>query len=287
MTVHYFPLAIESTKKQIKLTDSIHLLRFDLPHVRRLIGIQDVALSSNGSLSAISYGANTTWPMWSTYLRDNNPSHKIWVQLSNFVLATATQDQAILVAFAMKLLASSLSGPFVGFSADGKSVQFLRFRPWWGKHFLKLEHAEICLLRKLLAALLHFPDKRKLTTIVELFRYAESADVPSPSQRFLQLAIILELLFLPKKTSELSYRFQLRVAKWFHRFYKDDLREVADQAANIYRIRSTIAHEGVGRVSDHDMSCVRDLTRRALQQFVVDPMIFSDSSLNDLCLLGK
>lgn len=287
MANHYFPMTIESTKKSIKLADSVYLLRIDSPRVRRLIGIQDVTLSSNGLLSAISYKTNTVWPTWWSHLRSSNPSHNLRIHLTNFVLATSTQDEAILVAFAMKLVAGSLSGPFVGFSEDGNSVQSLHFRPWWGKHFLRLEKSEIHLLRKLLAALRVFPDKAKLTTIIELYRYAESADVPSSSQRFLQLAIILEMLFLPKKASELRYRFQLRVAKWFHWFYKDDPKAIAVQAATIYDIRSTIAHEGVARISDENMNSVRDFTRRALRQFVIDPSKFSDLFLNDLCLLGK
>ncbi|MBI5556324.1 MAG: hypothetical protein HY885_01650 [Deltaproteobacteria bacterium] len=285
MPIHYFPLTIASTKKSIRLADSISRLRVDSARVRKLIGIREVTLSGTGLVSSISYKKNAAWNTWCIYLRGNLLSHNIRIQQTNFVLATSTQDDAILVSFAIKLMTGTLSGPYIGFSEDQNSIQFLHFRPYWGGHFLKLEQSEINCLRKLLAALLKFKEKAILTTIIELYRYAESADVSSRSLRFLQLAIILEMLFLPSQQAELSYRFQLRVAKWFNRFYKDDVRVIADKAKSIYDMRSKIAHHGQARISDNDMNCVRDFTRRALRKYVVDPSTFSDSYLNDLCLL--
>lgn len=286
MLTHYFPLSLTSTKKSIKLTDSIFLLRFDHPRVRRLIGIEDIAVSEIGHTSAISYKTSSVWPTWWIHLRSENPTHNFRNQLCNFVLATSTREEAILVAFALKLMGGTLSGPFVGFSEGGNSVQFLRFRPWWGKDFLKLESPEIKLLRKLVADLSAIPITPKLSTIMEIYRYAESADVPTASLRYLQLAIILEMLFLPQKASELGYRFQLRVAKWFHRFYKEDPKTIASIAATIYKIRSTVAHKGVAIVTDEDMNNVRDITRRALRYFVIDPSVFTDTFFDSLCLKG-
>lgn len=286
MATHYFPLTIASTKKSIKLTDSIFLLRFDHPRVRNLIGIQDITLEDTGHISAISYKTSSVWPRWWIHLRSHNPSHNIRNQFCNFVLATSTREEAILVAFALKLLDGTLSGPFIGFSDDGDSVQFLKHRPWWGKGFLKLENPEIRSLRKLLTALSVFTDKAKLETIIEIYRYAESADVPTASLRFLQLAMILEMLFLPGKASELNYRFQLRLAKWFHRFCKENPKTIATAAAKIYDIRSKIAHGGVAKVSDEDMNFIREITRRALRYFVIDPSKFSDSFFTSLCLEG-
>lgn len=286
MPTHYFPLTITSTRKSIRLTDSIFLLRFDHPRARNLIGIQDITMSETGHISAISYKVSSVWPRWWIHLRSENPTHNIRNLFCNFVLATSTYEEATLVAFALKLLDGTLSGPFVGFSDDGNSDQFLRFRPWWGKGFLKLERSEINLLRKLVAALSAFQKKPKLATIMEIYRYAESADVPTASFRYLQLAIILEMLFLPEQTSELKYRFQLRLAKWFHRFYKENPKTIASIATTIYKIRSTVAHQGVAKVTDEDMNNIRDITRRALRCFVFDPSKFTDTFFESLCLEG-
>ena len=156
-------------------------MRFDHPQIRNLIGIQDLTLSNTGLLSEISYTTSSVWLAWWLPLQDENPSHNVRNKLCNFVLATSTQDEAIMVAFALKLMGSTLSGPFVGFSVDGNSTQFLRFRPWWGKGFLKLEGPEVKSLRKLLITTSAFRSKSKLEVIMEIYRYAESADVPSSS----------------------------------------------------------------------------------------------------------
>lgn len=288
MSKLYFPILIESTKKSIKLSDSAHFIRVDNPRVRNLIGIQHVVLSDSGHIREIGYRDDAPWYIWATYLLQggNSPYN---IRQNNFVLSVATRQEAVLVAFAMKLIAGTLSGPYVGFS-DIKnppfSIQFLNLSPYWGGDILVLGRKEISMLRTLLVALSSPSPGAKLETIIEKYRYAESKTVPSRSLRFLELAVILEMLFLPTADKELSYRFQLRIAKWFKRHHREDILDVAAKAKRIYKLRSDIAHSGTAKISDEDMSTVRDLTRMALRKFVLDRSIFTDTYLDELCLLG-
>jgi len=142
------------------------------------------------------------------------------------------------------------------------------------------------MLRMLLSALNSLAADRKLDTVIEKYRYAESASGPSRALRFLELAVILEMLFLPRQSTELSYRFQLRVAKWFHRHYREDTRQVATQAKRIYTIRSDIAHKGTATISEDDMKSISRLTRMALHKFVLERRLFEDEYLSELCLVG-
>lgn len=273
--------------KSIRLSDSAHLIRVDNPRVRDLIGIRHIVLSDSGHINEIGYRDNAPWYIWSTYLRGHDPTHNIRVQQTNFVLSVAARQEAVLVAFAMKLLAGTLSGPYVGFSDINKSpfsIQFLNHSPYWGGSFLVLGRKEVSMLRTLLAALNNAAIRGKLETIIEMYRYAESATVPSVSLRFLELAVILEMLFLPTQDRELSYRFQLRIAKWFRRHYRKDVMTVAAQAKRIYKLRSDIAHAGIAKVNDEDMNSVRGLARMALRKFVLDRSIFTDTYLDELCL---
>jgi hypothetical protein len=208
---------------------------------------------------------------------------------NNFVLSTSTRREAEIVAFAMKLLGGTLSGPYVGFSDFAhfpSSVQFLIFNPYWGGRALVLGRQEILRLRKLLTALHGAPYNGKLETIIEKYRYAESADVPSINLRILELAVILEMLFLPTADRELAYRFQLRIAKWFKRHCGEDVVSTASKAKRIYKLRSDIAHSGTAKAGDADLEDVRLLARAALQKFVVDSSKFTDKYLDDLCLLS-
>jgi len=195
----------------------------------------------------------------------------------------------VFVAFAMKLIAGTQSGPYIGFS-DIKSlpfsIEFLNFSPYWGGTFLALGRNEISLLRKLLVAMKAGPSGGRIATIIEKYRYAESASVPSQSLRYMELAVILEMLFLPTADRELSYRFQLRIAKWFKRHYRDDIASVAGKAKRIYKLRSDIAHTGAAKISDEDLADIRHLVRMSLRKFVLDASSFTDKYLDELCLVG-
>jgi hypothetical protein len=102
----------------------------------------------------------------------------------------------------------------------------------------------------------------------------------------MELAVILEMLFLPTADRELSYRFQLRIAKWFNRHYRTDISSVAGTAKRIYKLRSDIAHSGAAKIGADDLADIRNLTRMALRKFVLDASSFTDRYLDELCLLG-
>lgn len=289
MTKLYFPLTIESTRKSIKLGDSAHLIRLDHPHMRSLIGITHILLGELGHIQEIGYRDNAPWYIWTAHLRTNHPTHDIHLQLTNFALSVPDRSTAVLVAFAMKLLAGTRSGPYVGFS-DIRTLPFsivnLNICPYWGGSPLVLGLKEITVLKMLLLALSSSGQTGKLGTLIEKYRYAESAGPPSISLRFMELAVVLEMLFLPSQATELSYRFQLRVAKWFSRHFREDVGNVAAEAKRIYKLRSEIAHKGVAIVSEEAMASVRRLTRKALHKFVLNPSIFTDRYLDELCLHG-
>lgn len=291
MSTLYFPVTITSARRSIKLSDSAHLIRVDNPRIKNVIGIRHVALTESGHIREIGHNDNAPWYTWVKYLRGHNPTHNIGVSQTNFVLSVASKREAILVGFAMKLLSGTRSGPYFGFSDMKKSpftVELLALCPYWGGNFLTLERKEISMLRRLLKALKSFTADEKLDTIIEKYRYAESATVPSVTLRFLELAVILEMLFLPKEASELSYRFQLRIAKWFGRHYREDVRAVATQAKRIYDIRSAIVHKGTpkAKISDEDLGSIRRLARMSLHKFVLERSLFEDNYLEELCLLG-
>lgn len=289
MTTLYFPITITSSRKSIKLSGSAYLMRIDDTRCRKVLGIQEVVLTETGSVSEVSHEDNAPWHTWMMYLRRNNPTHDLAVFQTNFLLSVSSRRQAILIGFAMKLLDGTRSGPFIGFSDMRTSqftIQFLNLCPYWGGDFLSLGRAEIKILRTLVEQLERSHGDKRLDTVIEKFCYAESAGVPSTALRFLELSVVLEMLFLPKATSELSYRFQLRVAKWFSRHYHEDVRVVTDHAKRIYALRSKIAHTGTAEVTDEDMNTIRRIARMALRKFVLKSSLFDDKYLDELCLAG-
>lgn len=289
MNTLYFPLVVASGRKSIKLSSSARLIRFDNRTVANLVGVRHIVLSDTGLIREIGFRDDAQWYAWAQHMYPPMRFAPFNVYKLNFVLSVATREEAVNVAFAMKLLAGTLSGPYIGFSDFRQlpsTVQFLNISPYWGGSFISLGTRDISLLRTLLAALNAHPKGGKMETIIEKYRYAESADVPSQSLRFLELAVILEMLFLPTADRELAYRFQLRVAKWFNRHYGDDIEDIATTAKRIYKLRSDIAHSGTGKISDKDLIDARHITRMALRSFVLDASIFTDKYLDELCLRG-
>lgn len=290
MTTIYFPITIKSSKKSIKLGKSISLTRIDNARCKKILGISSVTLSEDGVVTQWCYEANAPWRTWLTYLRQGHkPHHNFLLQQTNFLLTVSNREQAIIVGFAMKLIDGTKSGPFMGFSdmnTSAFSAYFLNWCPYWGGERLSLERAEIKVLKELIEKLEQSHQDKRLGTMIEKFGYAESEGLPSKSLRFLELSVILEMLFLPKKDSELSYRFRLRVAKWFNRHYGEDVKVMFDQAKRIYDLRSTIAHAGTAEVTDQDMNAIRDIARRALRKYVCDSSLFQDQYLDELCLRG-
>lgn len=288
MTTLYFPITIKSSRKFIKLGESISLARIDNARYKRIVGINKIVLSG-GTVVEVGYEEKAPWFIWATYLRQNHPTHDLLLFQTNFLLAVSSREQAIIVGFAMKLISGTKSGPFIGFSdkkTSGFSTHHLNCFPYWGGDLLNLERAEIKLLKVLVGKLEQSHQDKRLGVMIEKFRYAESYGLPSKSLRFLELSVILEMLFLPKKDPELSYRFRLRVAKWFSRHYGEDTRVMFDQAKKIYNIRSTIAHAGTAEVTDQDMNVIRDIARRALRKYICDRSLFQEQYLDELCLIG-
>lgn len=290
MKTLYFPLTVGAKRKSIKLSDSASLIRIDVPHIKELIGVRHVELDASGYIAEISHRDEAPWYIWTRYLGRGHPIlDNILLDLTNFVLAVENRREALLVAFAMKLIAGTRSGPYIGFSdprCSPFSVVYLPFSPHRSDCFLALDSKKISLLRKLLAALNEAPGGGKLDTLIEKYCYAESAGVPSTSLRFLELAVILEMIFLPKANAELSYRFQLRVAKWFRRHQGEDVLAFVAKAKRIYTLRSHVAHSGTAKISGNDMDDIRHITRTALRAFVLDASMFEDRRLEELCLLG-
>ena len=111
MSELYFPLTIESTRKLIRLGESISLIRLDSRHLRGLLGIRNIVVSESGHIEQIDYQENSPWPIWASHLRTNHPTHDIHSQLTNFALSVPDRSTARFVAFAMKVLAGTRSGP--------------------------------------------------------------------------------------------------------------------------------------------------------------------------------
>ena len=102
--------------------------------------------------------------------------------------------------------------------------------------------------------------------------------------RFIEIAIILEMLLLPESSTELSYRFRLRLAKLASKLFALNVNDVYRDAKKIYKTRSKLVHSG----SDSDIEDVSQmafpLTRELLLAYLRNKDTFTDASLEALCV---
>ena len=61
-----------------------------------------------------------------------------------------------------------------------------------------------------------------------------------PASQFIELSIILEMLLLPHKTTELSYRFSLRLAKFMGNHFGYSVDDEFKKGHQLYKTRSNI-----------------------------------------------
>ena len=115
------------------------------------------------------------------------------------------------------------------------------------------------------------------------YLYAVSRQI-SMESRFIEFAIILEMILLPETSTELSYRFGLRLARIMSKLFKVQTEEAYKNAKMIYRTRSSLVHSGEYKDLEQVAPIALDYTRRLMCAYLQDKSIFKEASLDSLCL---
>jgi hypothetical protein len=125
----------------------------------------------------------------------------------------------------------------------------------------------------------------KLVLMVEMFLYALSV-APREESRFVELSIILEMLLLPTSSSELSYRFSLRMAKFLEKHWLADPIESFKTGQQIYKTRSRLVHTGRDQGLPEVAPKIEESVRLLLTSYLTNPELFEESELDLLCIAG-
>lgn len=284
----YSPIHVHTRSARIRLLPNAEILRIDRPRLRNALGLSEVTFDQNGNINGIVAPWNSMWGIWMSHFRGLDPNVGLIAHSSGHVLVTDTIDTAQTIGAAMKLANDTSSGPFVAFSEPRRgispNVYYLGPCPYWGGSAIALRRTELSRIRRLVSAIKTRGKEQKLRTMLAKFMYAQSREAPSLVSRYFDLSVVLEMLFLPKQTNELAYRFQLRIAKWFEQHTGANVEEVASMAKDIYRRRSHIAHQGSADVTGSNLDTLRNICRDALRAYVLDASTFTDTYLDDLCL---
>lgn len=285
-TLIEFPLRLASDLDEIHLTEDTRVRRIDDDSRIKLLGIKNVVFDDNGKLkSFVANVSDASGIVPEPFGALMGPDLDLYDQLysSNYVATLPTRKDAAHLNFAINLLGPSCSSLFIGYEQSG-SKHFLSPPCYYGETPLSVGESEAEMLSQLLALKQTAKDP-KLELMADMFLYAMSV-VPRNESRFVELSIILEMLLLPTSSTELSYRFALRMAKFLEKHWAADPIESFKTGRQIYRTRSRLVHSG----SDQDLSeiapKIEETVRLLLTSYLTNPRLFEENALDSLCLVG-
>jgi hypothetical protein len=291
----YFPLRLKSSLCNIRIGKTVFIKRIDDISCQRALGIRNIVydFDVDGNIKKISRGEGSSMgfelhmPPLEEHTRVS--PRLLNTVLLNFVLVVNTLEEANNFQHALKLTNyRTRSGISVGFSyaPGGYSLSFIHPEPYFGKEIFELNRSNVKSLAEIMTQLLMMQSDTKLQLILQKYQYALSSEGLSNPQRFLEFAIILEMLLLPEQNAELRYRFSLRFAKLFTKYdgQNENINDLYEHGKTLYDIRSKIVHKGADDRIKMTMDMITKFTKRAILLYLRDRSIFSEKTLDILCL---
>lgn len=274
-----FPFRLKSELVQFAVAEDLKVQRMNDEAKDRLLRIQDAEYAEDGKLTKF-----TTLPgcMFSVEIGPDIDEIDEFCS-SNYMLIAPSPERAKEFNFALKLLGNSVSALYIGFKTTTPAKYFLGTPCYFGQSALAVEERDASQLVELVKLIEDARTDKKLQTMREIYMHALTKERRKES-RFIELAIILEMLLLPSSSAELSYRFSLRLAKYMSKHTGQPVSEVFQLARRIYTTRSRLVHAGADNGIDDIAPTAFDYVRILLAAYLRDRGSFQEDRLDQLCL---
>jgi hypothetical protein len=278
-----FPLRLRCELPEASLGSGVSIRAMTADDRPRLLGIKSATLDQDGRLK--SYVADKVDPLFSPM----GPNIDRYDQLysSNYVATVPSRQEAKNLNLSFKLLARSCTSLWIGTSGDtnrvGHSRHFLEPPCYFGSDPLNFDAASVQEIAELLSACRALEDDKKFTVMADIFLYAMS-DAPREESRCIELSVVLEMLLLPKASTELSYRFALRLAKLAAKQLDESSKDWFARGQQIYKTRSRLVHSGQDEKLEQTAGLIQETSRLLLAMYVRKPGLFHEASLDALCI---
>ena len=277
VTVIHFPLWLNSNIPMFNIGD-IEIFKMTDGEIRDWFHMDDVKYDDKGRISSM------------TSLPGNYHSGEIGIDLdrqmnyinSNYIARSPSVDAAVIVNRSLKLWSMSCTSFYIG--KRNKSSHFINPPSYYGKEALTIGDDDVVGINLLWIEVKQKAGDGRFEVMIKLFTDALS-DSRRNDSRFIDCMTILEMLFLPKQDSELSYRFSLRFAKIHKELTGTNIEESFKFGKEIYNDRSKILHAGKLELAENNIERLVEVTRVMLVSYIKDSAKFSDESLNKACLV--
>ena len=215
-------------------------------------------------------------------------SNHLPVFSSNYIMEIDQDDPKDLInclVITLKLRPFTKTGIGVYFD-EKRNTNIISPNPYCklGK-YLSLKKDELHEFQDLLTRVGHITNDPKFILLIEKYLFSVSGVQISDKNRFLELAIAMEMILLPKKSEELRFRFSLRGSKLLNMFNGQDKKEAFDLTKTIYDVRSDLAHKGISdKLSRELLLKCQEVTSLLIKKYIEDDSLFNDKKLDEICL---
>jgi len=275
-----FPFRLNTTVDEFVLADDLRILRMDEAARKRLLKIEDVEYDERGLLKSFVALPGCLLDDVATPDLDVNDQFCS----SNYVFMAPSRERAIDFNLALKLYRTSVSSLYIGYSTD-RSTCFLAPPCYFGTEVLSIDENRLPELSRLTEQVTRSRTEPKFGLMGQMYLYAMSRQ-PRKEARFVEFAIILEMLLLPTSSSELAYRFALRFAKLLSTHFGYERPDAYALGKAIYTTRSRLVHTGKDDAIDQVAARAFEATRTLLAAYSADKGVFREENLDALCLSG-
>lgn len=274
-----FPFRLNSVLPKFEVAEDLHVCQMSAEAKRRLLRIEDPHYTAEGKLTEF---ISLPGCLLSGEIGPDIDEVDEFCS-SNYMLVAPSPERAKEFNFALKLVGASASSLHIGFKTTTPARYFLGTPCYFGRLALPVGEREVTELVTLVRLIEHARTDKKFQTMCEVYMHALTRDRRKES-RFIELAIILEMLLLPSSSAELSYRFSLRLAKFMGKLSREPISNVFKFARRIYTTRSRLVHAGTDNDLDDIAPVAYDYVRILLAAYLGDRQQFQEEHLDELCL---
>jgi hypothetical protein len=278
-----FPIRLRCELPEVSLGSCVSIRPITEHDRPQLLGLKSATLDEQGRLK--SYVADTTDAF--SYLGGPDIDQYDQLYSSNYVASVPSMEDAKNLNLTFKLFTRSCTALWIGTSGDvaktGHAKHYVSPPCYFGSEPLKLDAAGVEDLGALLSACRASGSDKKFSVMADIFLYAMSV-APRDESRAIELSIVLEMLLLPKASTELSYRFALRLAKLASTQFHESSEEWFEKGQKIYRTRSRLVHSGQDNALKESAALIEETARRFFALYARNSKLFEESSLDSLCI---
>jgi hypothetical protein len=284
----YFPLRFNSPRVRASFSPQINLIRADSPQILKVAGFScDI---HPGTSYVTRWGGLDNLAAQRRFMVRIMCAPKQFgpvVVPENFFIVATDRAEATKLRLAILLNFATESVPTYGFSDLSKnSFKFdVGDPPVHWRETLRLDNSVVAAIRKTIK-LLDSNKNQRMDLITGKFLNSQLALPGGHAANVFEHVSLQELILLPEKQSELTFRYRYRLAKVFEKYYGDDPAEMFERARDYYEARSSVVHRGSCNGAKELVPELAGVSRKLMLAYLTDPDNFKDAPLDALCLSG-